>query len=211
MKRWEIGAPEGKGAGGGPRSVTSPRSSRTRIDKSPASADHPAKLKSQLLFKAHSPPEGDNGSAASVLHRLVPPADVLAPVIAAPACRLWPAAGPSGPELARGPTPRPASPGPRAADQGAAREEICRLRWRAGGPLSPRPARRRGGQLSARPRYNRATFVQQGRGAWPRRRHGLRAAVARRTAIIRARVAIPAVAYAGLGSISSRGPSERKR
>jgi len=49
-------------------------------------------------------------------------------------------------------TPPRASPGQRAADQGAAREGIGRLLWRVGSPLSPRRARRRGGQLSARSR-----------------------------------------------------------
>jgi hypothetical protein len=61
-------------------------------------------------------------------------------------------------------SPPRASPAPRAADQGAGRAEICRLRWRAGLPLLPRQARRRGGQLSARPGYYRLIFVQQGEG-----------------------------------------------
>jgi hypothetical protein len=96
-----------------------------------------------------------------------------ASVIAVPACRLWPAGRPSvsnrttcpicsGARLAL--SPRLTSPAPRAADQGAARGDIGRLRWRAGRPLLPRQARRRGGQSSARPGYNRPTFVQQGEG-----------------------------------------------
>jgi hypothetical protein len=83
-------------------------------------------------------------------------------VIAARACRLWLVAGPSGAGLV--PAPRRTLAAPRAADRGAGRGEIGRPLWRAGLPRQQRRVRRRRGQLSARPGYNRATFVQQGEG-----------------------------------------------
>jgi N6-adenosine-specific RNA methylase IME4 len=61
--------------------------------------------------------------------------DYREPVIAAPACRLCPPAGPSRARLNRQltwqfPPPR-ASPGPPATDRGAGRGGTCRPRWRA--------------------------------------------------------------------------------